>query len=164
VCPGTKRALGGGVVQYGPADDLAVNASGPLDSTGFTKATVDGDTAKQWYAAVQNRHSSTTTRTFRVFAICSGSSDAGIRASSFTVNHNKTGEADAVCPGNMRALGGGVVEIGSPKRLHVRASGPLDSTGITNNTEDGDIARQWYAAVANFSAELRTFKVFAICE
>ena len=141
-----------------------MNASGPLDSTGFTNQTSDGDKAKQWYAAVQNLHSSTTTRTFRVFAICSGSSDAGIRASSFTVNHNNTGEAYAVCPGNMRALGGGVVEIGSPKRLYVRASGPLDSTGSTNNTEDGDIARQWYAAVANFSAELRTFKVFAICE
>ena len=29
-----------------------VAASGPLDYTGFTTATVDGDVATQWYAAV----------------------------------------------------------------------------------------------------------------
>jgi len=72
-----------------------------------------------------------------------------------------------VCPGNKRALGGGVVQSGpANKHLDVRASGPLDATGVTIETNDGDIAKQWYAAVYNEFHEsgTRTFKVFAICE
>ena len=44
------------------------------------------------------------------------------------------------------------------------ASGPLDGTGVTLETRDGDVAKQWYAAQYNFGATLREFKVFAICE
>ncbi|MDQ5828588.1 MAG: hypothetical protein M3324_01670, partial [Actinomycetota bacterium] len=104
VCPGNKRALGGGVVQSGPATGLYVRASGPLDSTGETAQTVSGDIAKQWYAAVGNE--SGQLRDFKVFAICSAKSKATIEATAFSVGGGETGEASAVCPGNKRALGG----------------------------------------------------------
>jgi hypothetical protein len=162
VCPGTKRAVGGGVVQSGSASGVRVRASGPLDATGVTLNTNDGDIAKQWYAAVEN--GSGAERTFRVFALCSGASNATIEATQFTVGHRETREAFAVCPGTKRALGGGVVQSGSTNEINVKASGPLDATGVTLNTNDGDIAKQWYAAVENFGDTERTFRVFGICE
>lgn len=165
VCPGKKRAVGGGVVQSGPASPgMAVRASGPLDATRTTAKTNDGDIAKVWYAAVYNY--SGTERTFRVFALCSGTSKATIEATPITaVKPSLTDEQYAVCPGNKRALGGGVVQSGPADRaIYVKASGPLDSTGVTANTITGDIAKQWYAAVANYFPNGPVdFKVFAIC-
>jgi hypothetical protein len=161
VCPGTKRVVGGGVVQSGSANRLSVLASGPLDATGVTLNTDDGDVAKQWYAAVGNF--SGAERTFRVYALCSGASDATIKETQFTVAPDTTGEAFAVCPGTKRVVGGGVVQSGSARRLWVRASGPLDATGFTLNTDDGDVAKQWYAAVLNGDDTERTLRVFALC-
>ena len=89
---------------------------------------------------------------------------ATIEATQFTVQNGQVGEASAVCPGTRRAVGGGVVQSGSAQGSFVRASGPLDGTGVTLETRDGDVARQWYAARYNFGATLREFKVFAICE
>ncbi len=161
VCPGTKRVVGGGVVQSGPTGGPFVRASGPLDATGVTLNTNDGDKAKMWYAAVRN--AGETEQTFRVFALCSGTSKATIEATPLTVEHFQAGEEFAVCPGNKRALGGGVVQSGPPESLYVDASGPLDATGVTSQTITGDVAKQWYAAVSNFSGERRNFKVMAIC-
>ncbi len=163
VCPGTKRVVGGGVVQSGPVEplQLLVRASGPLDATGVTLNTNDGDKAKMWYAAVDNFDD--TERTFRVFALCSGTSKATIEATPLTVEHDQIGEAFAVCPGNKRALGGGVVQSGPAEFQSVNASGPLDATGVTSQTITGDVAKQWYAAVDNYSGETRNFKVMAIC-
>jgi hypothetical protein len=164
VCPGNKRALGGGVVQSGPASTgLRVRASGPLDATGFTSETITGDIVKQWYAAVSNNTGGS--RDFKVFAICSGDSSAKIKATAFSVpGGGQTGEAFAKCASTKRALGGGVVQSGSAEGLELNTSGPLDATGVTLETKDGDIAKQWYAAISNFSSALREFKVFAICE
>jgi hypothetical protein len=160
-CPSGKRALGGGVVQSGSALGPYVRASGPLDNTGVTLETRDGDKAKMWYAAVLNRDE--TTRTFKVFAICSGTSDATIEATQFTVGGDDTAEAFAKCPSGKRALGGGVVQSGSALGPFVRASGPLDNTGVTANTITGDKAKMWYAAVLNGGDTERTLRVFAIC-
>ncbi len=89
---------------------------------------------------------------------------ATIEATQFTVQSGKVGEAFAVCPGTKRAVGGGVVQSGQASiGLAVIASGPLDGTGVTLNTNDGDKAKQWYAAVDNFTGTERIFKVFAIC-
>ncbi len=161
VCPGTKRVVGGGVVQSGDASLVLVRASGPLDATRTTLETNDGDKAKVWYAAVENGNS--TERTFRVFALCSETSKATIEATPLTLQDEKAGEAFAVCPGTKRALGGGVVQSGPATWLYVKASGPLDSTGVTSQTTTGDIAKQWYAAVSNFSGATADFKVFALC-
>jgi hypothetical protein len=90
---------------------------------------------------------------------------ASIEATQFTVGSNETGEAFAVCPGTKRALGGGVVQSGPAGGVFVLASGPLDATGFTSETKDGDIAKQWYAAVGNDpSGTQRILKEFAICE
>ncbi len=165
-CPGNKRALGGGVVQVGSPDELFVHTSGPLDASGATANTRDGDKAKQWYAAVENN--SNEERDVKVFAICSAASKATIEATQFKVPPRTSGvEAFARCPGNKRALGGGVVQNApppSPVGLYTLASGPLDASGRTANTRDGDKAKLWYAAVTNASTAERTFKVFAICE
>ena len=161
VCPTGKRAVGGGVVQSGPANELAMLASGPLDATGVTAQTVTGDVARQWYAGVDNFTGAE--RTFRVFAICSGDSSAKIKATPFSVQSSQPSEAFAVCGVGKRAVGGGVVQSGSVRGPFVRASGPLDGTGVTLETRDGDVARQWYAAVSS-TVIPQDFKVFAICE
>ena len=162
-CPAGKRALGGGVVQSGQAAGLNVRASGPLDASGDALNTKDGDTAKQWYAAVRN-FSGADDRVFKVFAICSAASKARIEATKFTLDNGESGDEFAKCPAGKRALGGGVVQSGSSAGLFVRASGPLDASGDALDTKDGDKATQWYAAVVNFSgADDRVFKVFAIC-
>ncbi len=161
-CPASSRALGGGVVQSGSALGLYVRASGPLDATGFTSKTRDGDIAKQWYAAVANFDRES--RDFKVFAICSATSNATIEATPFTAESHQSGDAYAKCRAERRALGGGVVESGPPDALIVDASGPLDATGLVSRTRDGDIAKQWYASAANLSGGTVNFKVFAICE
>ena len=169
-CPAGKRALGGGVVQSGQPDRLRVAASGPLDATGFTSKTRDGDVATQWYAAVNNEGFRGITRTFRVFAICSGTSQATIEATALEVNPytgDDVGEASAKCSSGKRALGGGVVQSGPAETVRVYGgSGPLDATGVTLETTDGDVAKQWYAAVSHSDHinQQRLFKVFAICE
>ena len=91
--------------------------------------------------------------------------DATIEATSFSVADNQVSEGFAVCPGNKRALGGGVVQSGPPDDgFTVKASGPLNSSGVTAQTVSGSIPKQWYAAVVNFSGQARDFKVFAVCE
>jgi hypothetical protein len=167
VCPGQKRALGGGVVPVGFGGQVA--ASGPLAETKDAANTVSGDIAKRWYAAEVN--GSGEKLSVKVFAICSATSDATIEAAPFTVGgaapgpvtNSKTGEAYAVCPGNKRALGGGVVQSGPPDNLLVYASGPLAEAKDAANTVSGDIAKRWYARVDNFSGAPVNFKVFAIC-
>ena len=88
-----------------------------------------------------------------------------VKATPVSVQAGQTNEAFAVCGVGKRALGGGVVQSGTAAGLFVRASGPLDGTGVTLNTGDGDVARQWYAAIAvDAGLPPRDFKVFAICE
>jgi hypothetical protein len=165
VCKGNKRAVGGGVVQSGEAAvGMTVIASGPLDASGVTLQTKDGDIAKQWYATVNNF--TNEQRTYRVFAICSGGSDATIKATPlFTVLSGDTVERFAVCPAKKRALGGGIVQSGevAGTAFYERANGPLDSSGVTLQTNDGDTAKQWYAAQRNSSGTDQRFKLMAIC-
>ncbi len=160
-CGKGKRALGGGVAQSGPPS-VWVRASGPLDASGDALNTETGDAAKQWYAAVRN--GSGLPQVVRVFAICSADSNATIRSALVIADHHEIGEGYASCGGRKRALGGGVVPIGSASNVHVRASGPLDASGVTLNTDTGDTATQWYAAVFNHSGFQRVFGVYAICE
>ncbi len=90
--------------------------------------------------------------------------DATIEATSFSVADNQVGEEFAVCPGNKRALGGGVVQSGPAQGLSLLASGPLASSGVTAQTVSGSIPKQWYADVYNGSFQARDLKVFAVCE
>jgi hypothetical protein len=141
---------------------MTVIASCPLDASGVTLQTKDGDIAKQWYAAVSN--DTAQQRTYRVFAICSSTSKATIEATQLSVPSGQVGEEFAVCPGTKRALGGGIVQSGPGNTaLTLGANGPLDASGVTLQTVTGDVAKQWYAAQANFSSTEQRFKVMAIC-
>ena len=162
-CGGSKRALGGGVVQSGTLRRHYLEASGPLDSTGVTLETDDGDVPKQWYTAETNYDEDV--KTVRAYAICAKAPDATIEANTFTGDVGQTVEAEAECPGSKRAIGGGVLQSGPPDGLFVNASGPLGASGVTTETDDGDTAREWYAAidVGTTGGNGRVFKAFAIC-
>jgi hypothetical protein len=67
-CPSAKRALGGGIVESGQLGFVRVRASGPLDASGSPANTRDGDVAKQWRGAVENRNSYGVR--VKVLAIC----------------------------------------------------------------------------------------------
>jgi hypothetical protein len=158
-CPTGTRVVGGGVGTTADAVDSSVQVSGPLDETGLTANTADGDIARSWYGNVYNFGGA---RTYKVFALCSASSDATVEETTFTPAAGAVGEAVARCPAGRRVVGGGVGTTADAVDSSVRVSGPLDETGLTANTADGDIARSWYANVRN-GGGAPTFKVFALC-
>jgi hypothetical protein len=167
-CSAGRRAVGGGVVDSG-RPRVYVAASGPLDASvaggplnpsEAVANTKDGDAVKRWYAGVSNGSSRRVA--VKVLALCSKASDARIEATSFRVAGRRTGDAFAKCPVGRRAVGGGVVQSGFPDD-RVLASGPLDASGAIANTRDGDVAKQWYAAVHNLPNHRVRFKVFALC-
>jgi hypothetical protein len=160
-CPAGQRALGGGVIEYSWPDNRIL-ASGPLDSSGQLSNTTDGDVATRWYSAVHNLPDHTVQ--FKAFAICSADSQATIQAARFSVAGNATGHAGARCPDSQRVVGGGIVQGGPAKFLRLRDSGPLDATDLAANTDDGDLARRWYATVENRNPDKVNFKVLAVCE
>lgn len=164
-CPDGTRVGGGGIVtEPGTVfGSTVVMASGPLVESGVTAETDDGDVATRWYAAAWNFNN--YERSFDVIALCSAKSRATIEATQFTVPAGQTGRDYAVCRGKKRAIGGGVVQSGEAQGFYVRASGPLDASGVTLETDTGDKATQWYAATENtFDDTPRTFRVFAVCE
>jgi hypothetical protein len=160
-CGKDRRALGGGIVQQGSAEDLWVRASGPRDSSGTAAQTVTGDVPKQWFAAVEN--STGASRTFKVFAICAKGSTATLKVVAFPLFQNLVGEDSVGCGSKRRVLGGGVIPVGSVASVWLRASGPLDASGITLDTVSGDVPRQFYAAASDFNVGEQPLKVLAIC-
>ena len=154
-CPAGKRAVGGGVSQTGT--HALVFESGPVDATGVPATTETGDVARGWRAA------GAADGDWRVFAICSATSDATIVASPIAPHVPSTGQAEgaATCPGGTRAISGGVGATGAivPSIFDVRASGPVDESGETARTESGDVARSWAAAVTDRTP----YRVFALC-
>src|SRR5215218_4898422 len=81
-CPDGSRVVGGGVdaiagfLSLDRFTDYVVQMSGPVDDTGSWANTEDGEVARQWLAYWVN--SSSQTLDFKVFALCSRSSDATI--------------------------------------------------------------------------------------
>jgi len=165
-CPAGKRVVGGGVGQPPPALPNVgyVQQSGPVDETGSTQSTTSGDVGREWSVSVYNRAGGAQ-REFRVFAVCSASSDATIQSNPLSVPALESKSASVDCPAGTRAVGGGVGQSGptSPLFAVVEESGPVDETGTTANTATGDVARSWVASVDNLSQDTRDFKVFAIC-
>jgi hypothetical protein len=160
-CPTGQRALGGGVIEYSWPDNRIL-ASGPLDSSGQLSNTTDGVVATRWYSAVHNLPDHTVQ--FKAFAVCSADSQATVQATGFSVAGNATGHAGARCPDSQRVVGGGIVQGGPAKFLRLRDSGPLDATSLAGSTDDGDLARRWYAAVENRNPDKVNLKVLAVCE
>ena len=161
LCPGRQRALGGGVVQSGQPPFAFIQASGPLDASGTPGGTKDGDIAKRWFVAIKQVIDQTE---WKVFVICARVPGAKIETASFTTDEEEVGKKSVRCPDSRRALGGGVVPIGSGEGTSITASGPLDRSGEVSKTKTGDVAKSWFAAVRDMSGEnLRRFKVFVIC-
>src|SRR5689334_15654801 len=81
-------------------------------------------------------------------ALASAGDDAHLVKLIDTVGSGSVGEEAIHCPSGERAISGGVLGV-NDKNSTLRSSGPLDETGVTVNTVDGDIPRYWYSAVSN---------------
>jgi Ca2+-binding RTX toxin-like protein len=167
-CPAGSRVVSGGVSTTGPAPVAELSSyglmlSGPLDSSGLTANTDDGDVARHWYGAVHNIADSP--QLFKVFALCSRTSDAVVEATSFSLPVIGAGGAVARCPAGSRALGGGLGTTGAitlPIIYGMLLSGPRDETGVTGATVNGNIPREWASTMFNFGGG-PDFKAFALC-
>src|SRR5262249_6003163 len=139
-CPAGRRATGGGIGTEGPLSFsliyYGVHLSGPLEASGATADTDDGDAAARWDAAAVNGNASM--QTFRTFALCSASSDAVIEATSFNLGSGQKTFASATCPAGRRALGGGLGTTGlAVPQYFLFSSLPLNATGAPGSTADG---------------------------
>ena len=162
-CPGGARVTGGGVGQTSPGTAYysRVQQSGPVDASGTTADTQIGSAARSWSASVFNAGGST--RTYRVFAMCSATTDATVVYRGFSISHGAGGRP-ASCPDGTRAVGGGVGQTGAttPAFGSIQQSAPLDASGVTATTRPGDVAAAWSGFVLN-SGDARAYRVFALC-
>lgn len=162
-CASGERAIGGGFIVGPTANGIFAEANGPLDASGAAATTQDGDVAREWYTHVINLQGQTE-KTVKISVVCSRNSNSVIESTLFAVGGGAGDYYGADC-GNKRALGGGVVPEGSPLGMYVRTSGPLDNTGQTLETSDGDLARSWYGSVLNINGgPVRYWHTYAICE
>jgi hypothetical protein len=169
-CPSGRRVVGGGLGTTHAAIDVPrsvgstwqMQHSGPLDETGTTAGTTNGDIARSWYASWRQQAGGPA-RVYKVFALCSSTSDATIAAASMSVPSNGTRGAAATCPTGRRISGGGIGTPATPVNDYVRLSGPLGLSGSTADTLDGDRAIYWYADAYNSSGATREYKVLALC-
>lgn len=162
-CHGSRRVVGGGVIQNGDSGGSFVRESGPTDGGGYA-STGDGEVAKEWFAAMHNQGGSTY---FKVFAVCAKDSHAKLQVTKRKLPAQATQrDAEADCPGQQRALGGGVLHSrGLNGYYGLTASAPLDSSGVATNTGAGDKPKVWYGGIDNiFGDPKATYKVLAICE
>ena len=167
-CPNGTRVVGGGVGTTGPTVGSEVALSGPTVNGGVPNS---GDVANRWLASVINTGQP---QTYRVFALCSASSDATIAEASFSFGNEDpkqaTKDAVARCPAGQRALGGGIITTATTVGSIVRRSAPQVGAGFATSqsavangaTVDTDVSRRWAAAVLN-EDEVRTYKVLALC-
>lgn len=164
LCPLGKRVVGGGVNTTGPVsphNNYTVELSGPVDETGLTVNTEDGDVARAWYAHIWN--ASAGQQEFKIIALCSQASDATVEVQPFSAELSAA--AVATCPAGKRALGGGVNTTGpvtpNSRDYEVELSGPLPETGFI--VEDGDVARHWFASIMRRGTGGQQFKTIALC-
>jgi hypothetical protein len=68
-----------------------------------------------------------------------------IELAKFSVDDQTSGAKQASCGKGERALGGGVVQRGSPSGLAVQVSGPLGASGFSASAGNGDPAKRWHA-------------------
>ena len=96
--------------------------------------------------------------------------DAVIAAKTFTVDVSgptPAGSTTVMCPTGTRATGGGVgpTSPAAADNYRVQASGPVDSSGLSVNTDTGDIPRGWLVTVSIFQNlnNSTSFRAFALC-
>ena len=167
-CPAGRRAIGGGSGSLAAVEDghqdYVTFSSHPVDATLTTAETANGDVAKAWSTSLLIQNDGTTPR---LFSICSASSDAKVRSTSFTLpgTGSSTGSDTLTCPAGTRALSGGLGTNAAVDQASDRLeySAPLDGSDGLAKTGDGDIARRWISAARNNSGAPRTFRVMALC-
>jgi hypothetical protein len=170
MCPAGTRVVGGGIGTTHPVIDSPFLSdaawqlmhSGPLDGTGTTAGTNTGDVGRFWYASLRKFPLGPPDR-YKVFALCSSNLEASIVAASMNVPANSARGTAANCPPGNLITGGGIGTPDTPVDDSLQVSGPLDSTGLTENTIDGDVGVLWYANAFNSSSGAREYKVFALC-
>ena len=138
-CPAGKRVVGGGFAPVDPKSHGHLQQSGPVDATGRPETTETGDVARSWLVSVQN--TSAEAAEFRVFAICSATSDATIVAGAVTKDPNATyAQGVATCPAGTRAVGGGMGATGPTLPLFFNASlsAPVNDSGRLESTVSGE--------------------------
>lgn len=145
-----------------------MTVSGPLDETGTTANTDAGDVARSWFASIENVSAA---KAFRVFALCSATSDATIAATTDVQDTPFGTTKGPACPAGRRVLGGGVGTTADPVASAVQVSSPSDLPGGTGsaNITTGDVVRAWQASIFNnrlgfpLAPATRTYKIFALC-
>lgn len=170
-CPAGSRATGGGVSTTdgsspGGGYTYVIGLSGPLDETGFTANTVDGDVARSWYAWIYNNAGAP--RTFRVFAICSRTSDATIETRSATLF---AGPLFAPCPAGSRAVGGGLGTTApaptgpmTTPLYQLESSGPYTAGEQSGSGPiNGAAAIGWDNRLFTTGSEPAPYRAFALC-
>lgn len=96
--------------------------------------------------------------------------DAQVVAKTITVDTSvatPSGSATVMCPTGTRATGGGAAPV-SPidaDGYRIQASGPVDSSGLSVNTDTGDIPRGWLVTVSQFQnfGTSSSFHIYALC-
>ena len=158
--------LGGQLIQSAPADGTG-SAAGTTSleaSRSWLANTNSGEVARSWIATVASRGKALE---FRVFAICSASSDATIQATSFGLSPYRDSQENATCPAGTRVVGGGAGDVSPPgtesRSDWLEVSGPVDENGEAASTESGDVAGSWSVSVANQDLSRPTWRVFALC-
>jgi hypothetical protein len=173
-CPAGERALSGGVFTESGNSPLAIGADGPLDETGATANTGDGDVPRYWFTEAATGGAPDN---FTHYALCSASSDAILRAKALTIpaylicpsgcsldTPGRSGDL-ASCPDGTRAISGG---FGSSENAmgYRRAifNQPLAAGANLAGTTTGAVAQGWYLFGENDNPDADAhMKVFAVC-
>ncbi len=159
-CGRGELALGGGVVARGGNTNFELHASGPLDSSKHPEGTRTGDRPLQWFVEWQNLAGPTT---FQTSVVCVKRSRVRVKVADLTLN-GTTDDLSVACDSGKRIVGGGMVPLDLVEPSVMHASGPLDASGTTLETDDGDVARQWYAFIGSDVVGEQRYRVFGICE
>jgi hypothetical protein len=162
LCDDGQRVTGGGAGFDGSSTSARTEQTAPLDESPALTETGDAPTTWRAFASANDG----VAWNWKVFAICSSSTDATVQATTFDVAQNFSGHAAAQCPSGQRALGGGVnTTTGGEAKFNysILASGPTNRSGTFAKTGTGDIARSWVATIGNYSLGDQMFRVYALC-
>jgi len=157
-CPGGERAIGGGVRPDPFENNHVIRQSGPWGNG----VQIAGDgVALQWRSEIYN--ATLSGQDYINYAMCSASSDAIARFTSFTTSPSEAGEGSQVieCDPGERVIGGGVVDpTGSP--IAIESSVPLGGATVSSiaNLQDGAVPTAWYV---DARANNRLLAGYAIC-
>jgi hypothetical protein len=164
-CPSGSRAVGGGLASTAPAQSGVVQGeqrfSWPLTENG-TQTFIDGGVARSWEAGLGF---GLARGEWKVYALCSASSDATIQVETKNVGADTIAELQVACPSGSRVLGGGVSQPNASVKDNnaVGSSAPYDDTNSVLSAEDGDQARFWHAKYSNDTQQSQGVRVYALC-